>query len=420
MSELAKTEWRIGTLSEVCDVKSGYAFKTSDFKPKSVNSYPIVRMSNLKHGKCVFDDAVYIDRLDAEKLGTYALKDNDFVFGMSGSLSNYATIKKENLPCYLNQRVGRLIPKSGEYGFLPHLFLSEPVQRQILAMAAGGAQLNISSTQLLDVEIAIPPVKEQQKIAEILTSVDEVIENTQSQIDKLEDLKKATMNELLTKGIGHTEFKETEIGMVPKSWQVRKLRDFVVEQRGGAALTPKDFAKTGVRVIPKKSVQFGGYICLDEEVFTTEEFATKNQSTIVDNRFLVTTLRDLVPTGPSIGLIGQLRESGTFLLAQGVYGFRFTSDLNPIFLSQLSNCSWYRKQMRYLFVGSTQVHIRTGEFLDLMIPFPPENEQIKICATLQAMDNTKSSLARVLVKYLHIKYSLMQDLLTGKVRVKVN
>jgi type I restriction enzyme S subunit len=67
-----------------------------------------------------------------------------------------------------------------------------------------------------------PPLPEQKKIASILTSVDEVIENTQKQIDKLQDLKKATMNELLTKGIGHTEFKDSELGRIPKSWEVKK------------------------------------------------------------------------------------------------------------------------------------------------------------------------------------------------------
>ena len=70
-------------------------------------------------------------------------------------------------------------------------------------------------------EFSIPPLPEQKKIASILTSVDEVIENTQKQIDKLQDLKKATMNELLTKGIGHTEFKDSELGRIPKSWEVQ-------------------------------------------------------------------------------------------------------------------------------------------------------------------------------------------------------
>ena len=66
-----------------------------------------------------------------------------------------------------------------------------------------------------------PPLPEQQKIASILTSVDEVIEKTQTQINKLQDLKKATMNELLTRGIGHTEFKDSPVGRIPLSWEVK-------------------------------------------------------------------------------------------------------------------------------------------------------------------------------------------------------
>ena len=76
-----------------------------------------------------------------------------------------------------------------------------------------------------EIEILSPPLPEQKKIASILTSVDEVIENTQKQVDKLQDLKKATMNELLTKGIGHTEFKDSELGRIPKRWEVKRLGD---------------------------------------------------------------------------------------------------------------------------------------------------------------------------------------------------
>ena len=67
---------------------------------------------------------------------------------------------------------------------------------------------------------------EQQKIASILTSVDEVIEKTEAQISKLQDLKKGMMQELLTKGIGHTEFKDSPVGRIPKGWEVVKLGRF--------------------------------------------------------------------------------------------------------------------------------------------------------------------------------------------------
>lgn len=63
-------------------------------------------------------------------------------------------------------------------------------------------------------------VAEQQKIATILSSVDDVIEKTRAQIDKLKDLKTGMMQELLTQGIGHTEFKDSPVGRIPASWSV--------------------------------------------------------------------------------------------------------------------------------------------------------------------------------------------------------
>ena len=89
---------------------------------------------------------------------------------------------------------------------------------------------------LLNYKFLIPPLPEQKKIASILTSVDEVIENTQKQIDKLQDLKKATMNELLTKGIGHTEFKDSELGRIPKGWIIAEFGDYFLKLSSG--MTP--------------------------------------------------------------------------------------------------------------------------------------------------------------------------------------
>ena len=71
--------------------------------------------------------------------------------------------------------------------------------------------------------VLLPPLPEQEKIASILTSVDEVIEKTESQISKLQDLKKGMMQDLLTKGIGHTEFKDSE--QIPGGWKTIPISD---------------------------------------------------------------------------------------------------------------------------------------------------------------------------------------------------
>lgn len=291
---------------------------------------------------------------------------------------------------------------------------------ELRAISGGSGRAGLNLEILSNVEVALPPHPQQKKIASILTSVDEVIENTQKQINKLQNLKKATMNDLLTKGIGHAEFRDSELGRIPKTWEVKPIREFVQDYKGGAALTPSDFTDFGFPVIPKKSVQFGGKIILGiNRTFCQKKFAEANETHVVNQQYIIATLRDLVPSGPTIGLMGVLDQDERFMLAQGVYGFRMNERLSKSFLSYLSNTEWYRVIMRRLMVGSTQVHIRTGEFLDTKIPVPSISEQLEISSMIDAYEDLIKSKVNKLDKYTTLKKSLMHGLLAGKNRVEV-
>ncbi|HOY23739.1 MAG TPA: restriction endonuclease subunit S [Cellvibrio sp.] len=85
--------------------------------------------------------------------------------------------------------------------------------------------LNLKFENFSPIKVKIPLLPEQQKIAAILTSVDDVIESTQAQINKLKDLKTGMMQELLTKGIGHSAFKDSPVGTIPKAWEIFKIKD---------------------------------------------------------------------------------------------------------------------------------------------------------------------------------------------------
>jgi len=79
--------------------------------------------------------------------------------------------------------------------------------------------------------IPFPPLFEQVKIAEILSTVDQAIQKIIEAIEKTQRLKKGLMQELLTKGIGHKEFKNTELGKLPKGWDIRQLYEVVYINR---------------------------------------------------------------------------------------------------------------------------------------------------------------------------------------------
>lgn len=99
-----------------------------------------------------------------------------------------------------------------------------------------------------------------------LTSVDELIKTTQKQIDKIQDLKKATMNELLTKGIGHSEFKDSELGRIPKSWNEITFENALnlkiieeIQDGNHGAQHPKasDYAERGVPFVMARDLKDG-------------------------------------------------------------------------------------------------------------------------------------------------------------------
>lgn len=118
------------------------------------------------------------------------------------------------------------------------LYQSMLLHRKDLRKIAQGNTFDaINSKELSNLSISLPPIIEQKKIAEILTTVDEAIEKTARIIEKTKDLKKGLTHKLLTTGIGHRRFKKTEIGEIPEEWKVCKLGELCIGKPGFGANT---------------------------------------------------------------------------------------------------------------------------------------------------------------------------------------
>ena len=267
-----------------------------------------------------------------------------------------------------------------------------------------------------EIEFPLPTLPEQKEIASILISVNEVIENTQKQIDKLQGLKKATMNELLTNGIGHTEFKDSESGRIPKSWERRKLGELGKFSKG--------------KGIPKSDLVSQGLPCLRyAEIYTDYEFLiTELKSRIPkeiadDSKRLM--LGDIVfaGSGETVEEIGKsvayLSESEAYVGGDAII-LTPTVELDSAFLSYQLNDDERRKQLRKMGQGSSVIHIYSSELEKLRLHIPPLPEQKKIVSTLSSINKDIETRYRKLQQIQSLKKSLMQDLLTGKVRVKAN
>jgi type I restriction enzyme S subunit len=267
-------------------------------------------------------------------------------------------------------------------------------------------------------EFSIPPLPEQKKIASILTSVDEVIESTQKQIDKLQDLKKATMNELLTKGIGHTEFKDSELGRIPKSWSIsniEKLTQFVTSgSRGWSQYYSSEgslFIRIGNLTRDHINLKFAD-IQLVEPPSGGEGTRTK----VKVGDILVSITADL-------GVIGIVNESlGEAYVNQHVCLVRLesVSDVNPRWVGHFLSGHAGQEQFAKKNDGGAKAGLNLPTIRSIIVPIPSPEEQNKVVRVLDRLDSKISIKQTKLSKHQSLKKSLMQDLLTGKVRVTVN
>ena len=277
---------------------------------------------------------------------------------------------------------------------------------------SGGAQPFISLGDARKTPILHPPLPEQKKIASILTSVDEVIENTQKQIDKLQDLKKATMNELLTKGIGHTEFKDSELGRIPKSWDVKTVGSICKLSSGGTPDRSKqEYWGGDIPWIKTGEINYSRILRTEEKI--TSKGLTNSSAKIIPKGAVVMAMYGQGITRGRVALLGidaTMNQACLAIIPNG--------DVTADFLY----FSFYMQyeSLRNLVQEGAQKNLSAGIVKEVLMPIPKVEEQEEISSTLKSVERNIFRFSTKLSQTESLKKSLMQDLLTGKVRVTVN
>lgn len=274
-----------------------------------------------------------------------------------------------------------------------------------------------------DIPFLSPPLPEQKKIAAILSSVDEVIEKTRAQIDKLKDLKTGMMQELLTKGIGpggvpHTEFKDSPVGRIPVGWESYLLGD-VFDLKNGVN-KDKDAFGHGVPIISYRNVYVGGGI-LDSDLSALVEMNEKELSRFrvhYGDVFFTRTSETPDEIGFSNVYLGRRDDvvfNGFVIRARQKNGL-----FHPNFLKYVFQSNAVRKQMIDNSKFTTRAGI-SGESLGrIAIAVPDISEQKNIANALNSVEARITKTINKINAIQSLKKALMQDLLTGKVRVNVD
>ncbi len=310
--------------------------------------------------------------------------------------------------------------------FLYHWSLSNTLRRKAEAFMTGSAGQQRVAAEFFD-HFGVPalPPPEQRRIAEILDTLDTAIRKTEEVIAKLQQMKQGLLHDLLTRGIDENgelrdpvrhpeQFKESEIGPIPRGWDVAELQQFVSDARPiiYGILMPGRGHPGGVPVVKVKDI-VDGRIRTDDLLLTSPTIDRQYQRSRLKTGDLLYTIRGTVGrtafVPPQLDGANITQDTARVGVASGDPRFvRFALDLLPA-----------QRFVNVETIGQAVKGLNIRDLRRVPIPHPPVAEQAALAAVLDSAECKTELLREDTTKLRLLKHGLMHDLLTGRVRVGV-
>jgi len=406
-------------LTQLCAIKGGIP---APKKTTLMGNVPFVRMRELgdTHLSSTFSPGQEFLTDADEKIFTDKFIDPGAVlFPRSGSVHLNHRAHLETKAAIVSH-IGALIPKQGTDSLFLYHPLTDYDMTEIMTQTTGLNMIRFS--QLADVEFQIPDtLPEQTKIAEVLSTVDQAIEQTEALIAKQQRIKTGLMQDLLTRGIDEYgnlrseqthEFKDSPLGRIPVEWEVQPCISLCREIVVGIVIRPVQYYRPdGVPVLRSANVK-ENKITNEALVFMSDKDNEKLSKSRLHKGDLVT-----VRTGypGTTGVIPPELDGSNCV--DIVISRPNHEKVRSEFLSIWINSDHGKKQVIEGQGGLAQQHFNVGEMRTLLVKVPDINEQEIIENLLILQSSAIDELAENQQKLRSLKTALMQDLLTGKKRV---
>jgi type I restriction enzyme S subunit len=417
-------DWEILTLGEITE--EVYRYPTYYNIEYVIEGIPEVRGELIMSNGSLEPDLAkyrYISPKTAANFPRTCLREGDLVMSVRGTMGKIAIISKSLEGANMTANLIRISPNKNRVFplFLQQTMISDKFQALLDIASSSTTIKTIKAPELKYMKFAVPPLSEQKKIAEILITLDEAISKSDEIIEKTKELKKGLMQQLLTRGIGHTKFKKTKIGEIPMDWEVMKLQDIVVEKRGsikrgpfGGSIKKSYFVSNGYKIYEQKNViyedfELGDYYIDADKFNELQDFEIKSNDLLISCSGTIGKIV-IVPCNISKGIINQalLRITLNF------------NRITPVFFKYLIETEHMQKKIIAHTHGSAMKNIVSiKELKKILLGVPSLDEQQKIVRILFDIDTEINHLMTNKEKLKTLKKGLMQVLLTGKVRVRV-
>ena len=395
--------WGTKSLDAIALVTSGKRLPLGASLTERETARPYVRVTDMRPGTVSLADIKYVPVEVFPAIKRYRIFKDDIFITVAGTLGIVGKIPSEINGANLTENADRITNISCSQDYLLYVLMSPLIQSKIDSLQTVGAQPKLALTRIRKFDIPLPPTKsEQEAIAEALSDADALIESLEQLLTKKRQIKKGAMQELLTGNKRLPGFSE--------EWDTKAIGDFADCTSGGTPSTSvPDYWGGSIRwmssgELNRKSVE-------DVEGRITERGLRESSAKVV------------LPRCVLVGLAGQGKTRGTVAINlvelctnQSIAAILPNDFFVPEYL--YFNLDSRYEELRDISSGDGGrggLNLRLIRSID--IPFPDIDEQTAIANILSDMDAEISALEAKLSKARQLKQGMMQELLTGRIRL---
>jgi len=371
------SEWKVMRLEKVAPLQRGYDLPTDNIKE---GLYPVVYSNGILR---------FHNEFKAKAPGV--------ITGRSGTIGKVVYVEEDYWPHNTSLWVTNFYDNNPKFIYYMYINLN------LARFSAGSGVPTLNRNDIHAQTIPLPPLDEQKKIAEILSTWDEAINLNINLIENKKRFKKALMQNLLTAKIRFPEFKD--------EWKETKLKDICVKMRSGGTpkSTNKKFYNGNIPFVKINNMTLGGKYIYDTQVKITEEGLENSSAWLVPKNSLIYSMY------ASFGFV----SINKIEVATSQAMMCIVPNLSKVALEYLYYfLDDFQKDVRSFVETGTQGNLNAEIVKNFKIKLPNLKEQQKIAEVLTAFDDEINLLNLKLENLKKQKQGLMQKLLSGKVRAK--
>ena len=426
-------DWRVARLADVATkIQDG-----THFSPQSTSGpFLYLTSKNVRFGRMDIEDCSWIS--EQEHRGIYSRCDvryGDVLLTKDGANTGNAALNslKEQFSLLSSVAIIRTDDQSAHSPYVLQYILSSQGQQRLKDMMAGNAITRLTLEKIKAFTLPLPPVRQQRKIARILTTLDNVITQTEALIAKYQAIKQGLMHDLFTRGVDATGklrppqseapelYKQSDLGWIPKEWERTTVDNVLICIDAGKSPDCPDLPASSGEwgVLKVSAVQPDGFRSIENKVVQNPIWVNPNYE-VHDGDLLISRCN----TYQLVGLVCLVRSpQPRLMICDKTLRLRVDPRRATVaFLFWLMQQAVVRRHIEIHATGTSgsMKNISQPSIRSAMVMLPPIAEQRQISSRIQAIEERIRSEQRTQDKLRTQKTGLMQDLLTGKVPVKAD